>query len=247
MPNILNDNFILKNGGYSNYEGTTELPRHRWYYYKEGFSPYLVEKAIEQTGVGKDDVVIDPFNGSGTTTLTSALNGYKSIGIEVNPFTSFLSDTKIKNADISELKSWEDRLLKSAERGLFSPLLGFSTFSRKRGLDKWLFNGSVLNSFEGGWQLTNSTPSYNVRKLLRLALVSAAMQNCNATRDGKCLRYRESWQQNKFDRNTFLESLTLNLSRIKSDIQELPIKRKSTIIKGDCRSILKSDSVTSIL
>ena len=69
FPNILNENFDLLNGGYSNYEGTTKLARHRWYYYKEGFSPFLVEKAIEQSGIGKGDLIIDPFNGSGTTTL----------------------------------------------------------------------------------------------------------------------------------------------------------------------------------
>ncbi len=236
---MLNDNFILKNGGYSNYEDTKDLPRHRWYYYKEGFSPNLVEKAIEQTGVGKDELIIDPFNGSGTTTLTSALNGYKSVGIEVNPFTSFLSDTKNKNADINELEKWKEKVLNSSEKESASPLLGYSTFSKKSDLDKWLFNDSILNSFEGGWELASSIPSYNIRKLVKLALISAAMQNCNAKRDGKCLRYRDNWEENKYDKDSFLESLTSNLSNIATDIKEKPITQKSTIVNGDCRKILK--------
>ena len=86
MKGKINDNFNLKNGGYSNSEDTTNLPRHRWYYYKEGYSPNFVQKAIEYSNISKDDLIIDPFNGSGTTTLTSSLLGYNSIGIEVNPF-----------------------------------------------------------------------------------------------------------------------------------------------------------------
>ncbi len=240
QQHIPNENFGLLNGGFSNYEDTTELARHRWYYYKEGFSPFLVEKAIEQTGIGKDDLIIDPFNGSGTTTLTSSLQGHKSVGIEVNPFTSFLSEAKIKNADISELLKWQSRVLKLSENGVLSPLIGFSTFSKTEKLDKWLFNNSVLNSFEAGWQLTNSISSYHIRKLIRLALISSAMQNCNATRDGKCLRYRENWEKKNFDKKSFSEALEINLSSIIADIQEKPIKEKAIIINGDCRNILKT-------
>lgn len=242
MQEKLNNNFILKNGGYSNYEDTTVLPRHRWYYYKEGFSPNIVEKAIEQTGIVKDDLIIDPFNGSGTTTLTSSLLGYNSIGIEVNPFTSFLSDAKVMNAEVSELNKIESKLLKSIEKGKSSPLLGYSTFSETNELEKWLFNDAVLNSFEGGWQLSNSISGNNVRKLIRLALISSAMQNCNATKDGKCLRYRVSWKKNEYDKDSYVESLKLNLSNIKSDIQEKPIQAKSNILKGDCRNILQTSN-----
>ncbi|MCR1795708.1 site-specific DNA-methyltransferase, partial [Leptospira sp. id769339] len=185
----LNTDFSLKDSGYSNYDDTTSMPRHRWYYYKEGFSPRLVESAIEQSYITKKDLIIDPFNGSGTTTLTCSTNGFRSIGLEVNPFTSFLSDTKIKSAKVKDIRNWKVKLFKSVEKGALSPLLGYSTFSKRKNLSKWLFNDSVLNAFEGGWRFTNSIPAYNVRKLFKLSLIASAMQNCNATKDGKCLRY----------------------------------------------------------
>lgn len=237
--NLPNENSSFFNGGYSNYEGTKDLARHRWYYYKEGFSPLLVEKAIEQTGVKTNELILDPFNGSGTTTLTAALNGYKSVGIEVNPFTSFLSDAKIRTADVSELKKWKSRVLTSSEDEAKSSLIGFSTFSETNQLSKWLFNDSVLNSFEGGWQLTSSIPSPRLRKLIRLALISAAMQNCNAKRDGKCLRYSDNWKNSRFDTESFCTALSSKLDDIEADIQEKPILEKPLIIQGDCRSVLK--------
>lgn len=237
---MINDNFFLKNAGYSNYEDTTSLPRHRWYYYKEGYSPNFVEKAIEYAGISKNDLIIDPFNGSGTTTLTSSMLGYKSIGIEVNPFTSFLSDAKVKNVGVSQLDKIEDKLLKAVNTGSNSPLLEFSTFSKKENLDKWLFNDEVLKSFEGGWQFSNSISGYNLRKIIRLALISTAMQNGNAKRDGKCLRYRNNWDRNGFNKDSFIESLLLNISNIKDDLQIAPISVKSKILRGDSRNILKS-------
>ena len=240
MIEKINDNFSLKNGGYSNSEDTTTLPRHRWYYYKEGFSPNLVEKAIEHAGVTKGELIIDPFNGGGTTTLTSSLLGHNSIGIEVNPFTSFLSDAKIKNADLLKFNDFEDDLLQSIERGAKSPLLGFSTFSQKKSINKWLFNDGVLNSFEAGWQYSNTISGYDIRKLVKLALISSAMKNGNAKRDGKCLRYRDNWDKNSFNKETFTETLIQNISVIKNDIQEKPIHSRSKIIKGDCRIILGS-------
>lgn len=238
-----NHHFHLNNSGYSNYEDTTVMPRHRWYYYKEGFSPFLVEKAIEQTGLKTNDLIIDPFNGSGTTTLTSSLKGHKSVGIEVNPFTSFLSETKIKNVDDKKIDTWKSALSKSVEKGSKSNLLEFSTFSKKENLDKWLFNDSVLNAFEGGWNLTNTIPSPNLKKLFKLALISSAMQNCNASKDGKCLRYRDNWLRNGFNKETFLASLTANIEQIKADISTHPIKDNSTIINGDCRKIIKSSKL----
>lgn len=239
MQEKINDDFVLKNGGYSNYVDTKEMPRHRWYYYKEGFSPNLVEKAIEEVGLKKTDIIIDPFNGSGTTTLTSSILGYQSIGIEVNPFTAFLSSTKVKNASIKELSKFEAKLFKAVEKGKMSPLLGFSTFSNVQGKDKWLFNEEILNSFEGGCDFINSISSYNIKRLFKLSLISSAMENCNAKRDGKCLRYRPNWQKNNFDRDSFQNSLMKNIENIKTDISTTPINTKSKILTGDCRNILK--------
>src|SRR4051812_19093968 len=96
---MINNNFHLKNKGVSDTSNSTKLPRYRWYTYKEGFSPKLVETAIQNSNINKSDLIFDPFNGSGTVTLQSSKLGYKSIGIEVNPFAHFLSNVKLLNLD----------------------------------------------------------------------------------------------------------------------------------------------------
>lgn len=239
---MINENYHLKDLGYSNADSTIEAPRHRWYFYKEGFSPKLVEQAIEISGIKKNDIILDPFNGSGTTTLTAALKGFRSVGIEVNPFTCYLSSAKLKNADLKEFKKHKEELLTAIKKGAKSKLIGFSTFSKKEELDKWLFNDEVLNSFEGGWKYTSQVSSYNIRKLFRLSLIIGAMKNCNATRDGKCLRYRLSWKEYNFSKQSFLKALSEKLDEIFSDIEQHPLSKNASVINADTRKALNSQN-----
>src|SRR5690606_10367354 len=149
-------------------------------FYKEGFSPNLVEKAIKDANLDEKGLVVDPFNGGGTTTLTASLFGINSIGIEVNPFTHFLSSTKLINFNTDSIKKNKSDLLEAVKQQKISPLLNFSTFSEETGKNKYLFNSEVLNSFEGGWDYANRLPSRNLKAIIKLSLIIAAMKNCNA-------------------------------------------------------------------
>ncbi|KAA0126685.1 site-specific DNA-methyltransferase [Chryseobacterium sp. SN22] len=236
----INQTSNLRNLGYSNAENTVDLPRHRWYYYKEGFSPFLVEKAIESGDIKKDDLIIDPFNGSGTTSLTASINGYNSLGIEVNPFTAFLSQVKNENTTVSNLERHKEDVVGGIKTGFKSNLVGFSTFSQTLTNKKWLFNNNVLSAFEGGWQVAvNQISNPGLKSLYKLSLLSSAMTNCNARKDGKCLRYRPNWEQKNFDENSFLKSFEENLDRLSNDIETTVIDKKPKILNGDCRTILE--------
>jgi hypothetical protein len=241
MPDRINNDFFLLNKGYSNYDDSTDLARHRWYYYKEGFSPNFVEKAIAHSQIKKNDLIIDPFNGSGTTTLTSAILGYQSIGIEVNPFTSFLSSAKQKNVDTIELKKTFEKTFKNCEKGAPSNLIRFSTFSYKKDLEKWLFNKNILNSFEGGWRYSSSIKNPDVKKIINLSLISAIMENCNAIKDGKCLRYRPTWKNKRLTKEDFIQSLTDKSRAIIDDIVSHPTLTEANIIQGDVRKVISSN------
>lgn len=225
-------------GNASNAIGFNSLPRFRWYGYKEGFSSILVEKAISEVGVGGNDYILDPFNGSGTVTLTAALNNIKAVGIEVNPFVAFMAEVKLENDLTGEFPNKVNSVLTSACQGVCSPLNIFSTFSEKTGKDKWLFNSDVLNAFEGGWQYV-ATFSEPIRKLMQLSLIGAAMDNCNASKDGKCLKYRKDWKRRGFNSVTFVKSLTKRLINCKEDLKSTPINNKAKIINADSREEIK--------
>lgn len=238
---MVNHEFNLNNTGVSNSLQSASFPRHRWYSYKEGFSPSLVQSALNSIEFDeKSDIIFDPFNGSGTVTLFSALSGYQSIGHEVNPFSSFISNVKqtvlSKNALLGFEKE-KDKLLKNIKRGKISPLATFSTFSESPEKDKWLFNKSVLHGFEGGYRHLKDIGFPDIRSVFKLALINSAMENCNAKKDGKCLRYRHKWTEKDYSKESFAESVRQSLDVYYKDITESEIKVKSQIHTGDTRKL----------
>ena len=81
----------------SNFVYSAGYARHRWFNYKEGFSPVLVEKIFDECHLDRSAVVCDPFCGAGTTLAVAKAKGMHSIGFEVNPFAAFI--TKVKTED----------------------------------------------------------------------------------------------------------------------------------------------------
>jgi hypothetical protein len=212
------------------------LPRHRWYYYKEGFSPELVNKAIDELGIKENHLVIDPFNGSGTVTLTCAMRGVRAMGIEVNPFTAFIAETKALNADGRQLSTHSTELIDYIRKNEFiSPWTGFSTFTEKPGLDKWLFNKDVINSYETGLHYLSLIHNESIEAILKLALISSLMANANARRDGKCLKYKSHWKEHLFNQETFVSSLSERIKKCVEDVKDVIIPVSPCIICQDAR------------
>jgi len=75
---------------------------HRWAPYVQGFSASFVQSIFDQyKSEYKKPNILDPFSGCGTVLVQAKLNGYKSVGIELNPLLQFISDTKLNNWNIS--------------------------------------------------------------------------------------------------------------------------------------------------
>ena len=53
------------------------------------------------------DVVLDPFNGSGTTGFVSVEERRKYIGIDINPEYLALADARIKSAQVQEVMEFD--------------------------------------------------------------------------------------------------------------------------------------------
>lgn len=237
MPILINESYLLKDTNASNAVDTINLPRHRWYYYKEGFSPELVKNAIEDLGIGDDSLVIDPFNGSGTVTLTCSMQGVRALGIEVNPFTAFIANTKSLNADGQLLLRQSEELVTFIRENEFeSPRIGFSTFTEKPGIDKWLFNKDVINSFETGLQYLRLYANGEVSDILKLSLISALIANANARRDGKCLKYKSHWKEIGYDRESFLSSFCEKAKCCVEDVGKIQIPVVPRIVCQDARN-----------
>ena len=230
--------------GYHNFEGNLDQPRHRWYPFKEGFSAELVEEALASKEQGRPLRVLDPFGGSGTTAVTAAMSGHEAHSIEVNPFCAFTS--RVKCTGGAWRKKSFDRVCQQVHKKALryrskSPLENLSTFSEQSGRPKWLFNSSVLRAFHAVSRAVDDTPS-TYSDALRLASIRAAMECCNAKKDGKALRYRKGWESRGFCADDFREHFERFSSQVFEDISLAPIEKSNCVRTdtGDARAKLSS-------
>lgn len=76
------------------FKDTNAYAFHNLYPYKGKFYPRIPRCLINGFGLTEKSIILDPYNGCGTTTLESSLIGIKSIGIDINPIGCAISRVK---------------------------------------------------------------------------------------------------------------------------------------------------------
>jgi len=93
-----------------------DLPVHDWYRFVLSFPPHLVRQYISSFGIGPDDLLLDPFCGTGTTLVEAKKNGIRSVGCDAHPFVALISRVKTNwSLDTRILRSTLRTLLRTAE------------------------------------------------------------------------------------------------------------------------------------
>lgn len=85
--------------------GSQELrdePVHRWFSYKEGFSPRLLEAVVAELSLPQCARVADVFGGVGTTALSGLVNSdiAEVRSVEYSTFACFVGETKLSWPDL---------------------------------------------------------------------------------------------------------------------------------------------------
>lgn len=86
-----------------NFIESMQRPRHRWFPYKEGFSPSFVRQFLKDFSYETDGLVVDPFSGSGTTAIVAGELKRHAVGFDISPLTSFVATTKAMILDDAEI------------------------------------------------------------------------------------------------------------------------------------------------
>jgi DNA modification methylase len=201
----------------------------------------VVQHAATDAGLELGDTIYDPFSGSGTTALTAASDGYVGKGAEVNPFLRFVAQTKVSKGHPERFSDAVEECLDAAKTGADCWLEEFSTFSSKaekaKARGKWLFNGSVLKTFQGTWDHTKKLPK-SEKALVRLCLIGGAMDAANAEKDGKCLRYKRNWKALRLGKDDFVDAVRARSKLVAEDLEVTSATPLNANIElGDSRRI----------
>ena len=158
---------------------------HRWTPYIQGFSALFVQNILDQyRKVYRYPVILDPFAGCGTVLVQAKLNGYRSIGTELNPLLQFIANIKLNSWDVSP--TYLLKTYKEIPRNKMRPAPYFLKSTSQ-------FRAPVLRNLEiinGG---IASLPARTKRQkkvndLLKLAF-SAILVDCSNLKRSPCLGY----------------------------------------------------------
>jgi hypothetical protein len=156
-------------------------PIHEWYRFVLSYPPHLVRQYLTAFGVRQNDIVLDPFSGTGTTLVEAKKHGIASAGCDAHPFAALACRVKTRwDLDCARLL----RILKSIIRGA-------NAQSAKHGLemlslDAFLFQekGAV-----NGYRLSEDeekilpTGFLSQRPLQRLLVIRDEIEGCTAEDD----------------------------------------------------------------
>jgi DNA modification methylase len=81
--------------GERNKLATEDRAFHDWYRFVLSYPAHLVRQYLTEFGLSEEDVLLDPFCGTGTTVVESKLQGIQSIGLEANRFAQFAGNVKV--------------------------------------------------------------------------------------------------------------------------------------------------------
>ncbi len=98
---------------------------HGFHKYPAKFIPQIPHWAINKYLKSKtDNLILEPFCGSGTTLVESALSGNYSIGIDIDPLSALISKVKTTKIDIEKLSviaNWLKKNIRNPPKKLFIP------------------------------------------------------------------------------------------------------------------------------
>ncbi|MFC6592329.1 DNA methyltransferase [Deinococcus lacus] len=214
----------------------TNLPIHRWFKYSAGFSADWVSERLFRN---KDFKVIgDPFAGSGTTLIASALEGRSTVGFESHPFVYRIAKAKT-NSLLTDSNSFSDL---AHDFLLGSKDAKPSTQVYENELMRRIFDDEnllALSKIRSAVDQLGSSPNETIVWLAVVSMLRSASHAGTA-----------NWQyvlpnKSKYNVKSAHEALKLKLEIFKNDIASIQNREmgQATILNLDSREEASADGL----
>jgi DNA modification methylase len=244
-----------------NFTPLSDRPIHRWFKYREGYSVELVKKFIEK--LPKGSLIVDPFCGAGTTLIAARELGYKSVGMDINPMSTLVSEVKTrnyKNTDVSEIRVFLARLetLTRNDAAYKKPDLKI--------IDK-IFNKEILEALLITKYSILEIQSNYARDFCKVAWLAILEKVSNVFKEGNGIKYRNKkrtssgsytiplteWEESFFPKDKFqfvIDKLAVHLEMMITDLEGYQYHsdcKVYTIPADEVESVLDSNSAELVI
>jgi hypothetical protein len=207
------------------------MPIHRWFRYSAGFAATWVEEVLTDWHTRPEQVVLDPFVGSGTVPVVCDRLGINSVGVEAHPLVARICKTKLMwECDPVRVGSFGAEVLKRAQDQ--RPDTSSHPQLIQRSFDSEALK--ALDSLKSAWlSLRDSSPESELAWLALTAILRPTLRAGTA-----------QWQYilpNKRKKHVIhpLPAFQQQIEIIKSDLRWMQAQAKRShaqIIAGDART-----------
>lgn len=208
-----------------------EIPVHRWYYFKEGYSHQLVTTILERySRPSAYPAILDPFCGAGTTLLVAQQRELPAVGVEINPFAAFLSRVKTEHykIDPEELEKVLEIVINDTNSTKIT-LPALTTFRNK----DYFPNKSAYKLIRLRNSINRLRAKQEVKDALMLALLATIEDVSHLHKDGRLLRYSP---KNIISPQEALYKRTMVILEDIKAIRTKPYSKVS-VLQGDTREL----------
>ena len=197
-------------------------PIHRWYPFVEGYSKEFIKSIIDEVNK-KDLVCLEPFSGSGTTSLELQHHNIPCYSFEINPLMYIIAKVKLENEyDLNRVELWHDFI--QTKRAIINVDLKtvFSTLYEGNNKKKWNYDKAVGLAVQKLKTSISLVKEEKYKKLFFVVLSSILLDVSNLYRNGKCLSYKKNWKEiNLSEADVFKKFDDKMDKEIKIDIQSI--------------------------
>lgn len=214
-------------------------PIHRWYPFVEGYSKEFIKSILDEVNK-KNLVCLEPFSGSGTTSLELQHNDIRCYSFEINPLMYIIAKVKLENDyDLNKVELWHDfikrkRIVVNAELKTV-----FSTLYEGNNKKKWNYDKAVGLAVQKLKTSIGLVKEEKYKNLFFVVLSSILLDVSNLYRNGKCLSYKKNWKEiNLSEADVFKKFDDKMDKEIKIDIQSIKKSKQNnrdTLFNEDSR------------
>jgi len=224
-----------------NFVESLRRPRHRWFPYKEGFSPTFVQGFITEFTKAGSGIVLDPFSGVGTTGLVASKLGFNAVGFDVSPMAIFISKVKsivLTSTEIQKLSIYIRDVQNSPLEERWTPPANSTVVS--------YFEEEYLSALLSIRMVVSSAPNKKISDLALLAFLTLIEEFSTHRKAGNGVKRKTRYDYRKTNESAKEKvriAFVNKLSEIREDLELDPLAKIPNFQVASC---INSNAIADI-